>query len=98
MLVFKNALTTMIAMSVMMMAPVYASADEATCRAVLSKCDSALKAEQQENALQKQIIKDQDERFKTVESQLSTQSIWKPLFIGSTIVIIAETLLLALKK
>lgn len=72
-------------------------ADEAQCRSVLSKCDLAVQDLQKENALQKQIIADEDERFKTQTDQLNAEQIWKPIAIGGVVVIGVETLVLILK-
>lgn len=75
-----------------------AHSDEATCRAVLQKCDLALKAQQEVNKTQEQIIKDQMELNITLKDQLATQSIWKPIAIGGIVVIGVETLILILRK
>lgn len=76
----------------------YAQADEAQCRSVLRDCDSALKAEQKETALQKQIIADQTTLINDQKSELREEGIWKPLCIGGVVVIGVETLILVLKK
>lgn len=73
-------------------------ADEAQCRSVLSKCDEALKSTQQENALQKQIIADQDERYKTQTKELMSEKLWRPLAIGAAAAAILEGLVLVFKK
>ncbi len=73
-------------------------ADETTCRSVLHKCDEAVKDLQTENALQKQIIADEDERFKTQTKELNTEQLWKPIALGGVVVIGVETLILILKK
>lgn len=75
-----------------------AHSDEATCRAVLQKCDLALKAQQEVNKTQEQIIQDQLELNIALKDQLSTQSIWKPIAIGGLVVIGVETLILVLRK
>jgi len=72
-------------------------ADEATCRSVLHDCDTTVKALQDQNALQQQIIKDEDDRFSTQTKELKTEQIWKPIAISATLVVIVETALLALK-
>ncbi len=71
-------------------------ADEATCRSVLSKCDQAVQDLQKENALQKQIIADEEARFAEEHKELEAQSIWKPLALGGGVVIAIETLILVL--
>lgn len=81
-----------------MMAASPALSDEAQCRAVLLKCDDALQAQQEVNSLQKQIIADQDARFKAQSEQLDSQAIWKPVAIGAVAVVVLETLILVLKK
>lgn len=73
-------------------------ADETQCRAVLHDCDSALKAEQAENALQKQIIKDQTTVNNDLQSQIKTESLWKPLFFGALTAAVIEGLLITIKK
>ena len=73
-------------------------ADEATCREVLKKCDLALKAQQDVNAIQEKIIQDQVQLNIVLKDQISTQSIWKPLFLGGVVVIGVETLILILRK
>jgi hypothetical protein len=73
-------------------------ADEATCKKVLHDCDAALQAEQTENALQKQIIADQDKRYNDVSSELKSEEFWKPVAEGALVVVVLETLILALKK
>lgn len=72
-------------------------ADEAQCRAVLKDCDAAVTSLQQENALQKQIIADEDARYTAQSKELSTQAIWRPIAIGGVVVIGVETLVLILK-
>lgn len=72
-------------------------ADEATCRAVLHDCDIAVQALQKENALQKQIIADEDTRFATEQKELSTEQLWRPLAIGGVVVIGVETLIILFK-
>lgn len=73
-------------------------ADEATCKNVLHDCDSALKAEQKENALQKQIIADQDARFNEQSKELKSSEFWKPVAEGALVAAILEGLLLTFKK
>jgi hypothetical protein len=73
-------------------------ADEATCRSVLHSCDTAVQDLQKENAIQKQIILDEDDRFKTQTKQLNSEQFWKPVAIGGVVVIGIETLVLILKK
>lgn len=73
-------------------------ADETECRSVLSKCDSALRAQQEVNSLQQQIIADQDARYKEQTTELKTQQLWKPIAEISIGAVIVETLLLVLKK
>jgi len=73
-------------------------ADEATCKSVLHDCDSALKAEQKENALQKQIIADQDARFSEQNKELKSNEFWKPVAEGALVVALLEALILTFKK
>lgn len=73
-------------------------ADEAQCRSVLSKCDEAIKDLQTENALQKQIIADEDDRFKTQTKQLNSEQFWKPVALGAVSAAIIEALILTFKK
>lgn len=73
-------------------------ADEAGCRSVLHSCDAAVQDLQKENAIQKQIIADEDDRFKTQTKELNTEELWKPIAIGGVVVIGVETLVLILKR
>lgn len=73
-------------------------ADEARCRSVLHSCDAAVQDLQKENAIQKQIIADEDDRFKTQTKELNTEELWKPIAIGGVVVIGVETLVLLLKR
>lgn len=73
-------------------------ADEATCRSVLHSCDTAVQDLQKENALQKQIIADEEDRYKTQTKELSSEQFWKPVAIGGGVVIGIETLILIFKK
>lgn len=73
-------------------------ADEAQCRSVLSKCDIAVKDLQKENAIQAQIIKDEDERFKTQTAELNSEQFWKPVAIAGVSLAILEGLVLSFKK
>ncbi len=77
---------------------VTAHSDEASCRSVLQKCDLALKAQQEVNKTQDQIIQDQLKLNENLKSQLDSQSIWKPIALGAGIVIGVETLILLLRK
>jgi hypothetical protein len=73
-------------------------ADEAQCRAVLHDCDNAMQALQKENALQKQIITDEETRFKTQTDELNSEQLWRPIALGATAAAIIEGLILVLKK
>ncbi len=73
-------------------------ADEVQCLSVLGKCGIAVQDLQKENAIQKQIIADEDERFKTQTKELNTEQLWKPIALGGVVVIGVETLILILKK
>lgn len=73
-------------------------ADEAQCRSVLNKCDTAVKDLQKENALQAQIIKDEDNRFATQTKELNSEQFWRPMFLGLSVVVGVETVILLLKK
>ena len=81
----------------MMTAAVPLKADEAQCKSVLSKCDEAVKDLQNENAIQKQIISDEETRFNTEHRELETSRIWQPVALGGIVVIGVETLILVLK-
>lgn len=70
---------------------------QADCTSVLHACDDAVTALQKENALQKQIIIDQDNRFATEHKELETEKIWEPVALGGIIIIGVETLVLVLK-
>lgn len=72
-------------------------ADEAGCKVVLHDCDNAVKALQTENALQKQIISDEEDRFNTEHKELISEQLWKPLFLGCTVVIGIETIILVFR-
>jgi hypothetical protein len=91
----KNATILMLAVLVLLPANVFAS--EVECRSVLSKCDTAVKDLQKENALQAQIIKDEDDRFATQTKELNSEQFWRPIAIGGVVVIGVETLVLILK-
>lgn len=73
-------------------------ADEAQCKAVLHDCDVAVQDLQKENVLQKQIIADEDTRFKTQTKELNSEQFWRPFAIGGIVIISVETLILVLKK
>lgn len=73
-------------------------ADEAGCRAVLHDCDTAVQQLQKENALQKQIIADEDSRFATQTKELHSEEFWRPIAIGGVVVISVETLILIFRK
>lgn len=66
------------------------------CTSVLHECNDALVAEQKVNAIDKQIIADQDARFAEEHKELDSASIWKPIAIGGVLVISVETALLVL--
>lgn len=83
-------------LSILISIPSYAS--EKDCRSVLHDCDTAVKDLQTENALEAQIIKDEDARFATQTSELKTEQIWKPIAEGAIVAAILEGLILALKK
>lgn len=87
---------TLILLSFLFATPVFA--DETECRSVLHKCDDALRAQQDLNALQKQIIADQEERHQLEAKEIQTQAIWKPIAIGGIVVIGVETLILILRR
>lgn len=78
--------------------PIPSYATEAQCMSVLSRCDIAVQDLQKENAIQKQIILDEDTRFNTQTKELNTEEIWKPIAIGGVVVIGVETLVLILKR
>ncbi len=67
-----------------------------TCMSVLHKCDAALQAEKDVNAIDQQIIADEEARFAEEHKELEAQSIWKPLALGGGVVIAIETLILVL--
>ena len=69
-------------------------ADEAQCKSVLHACDEAVQDLQKENALQKQIIADEDARYKDEHKELEVEQIWKPLAVGGILVISVETVFL----
>lgn len=73
-------------------------ADEAECRSVLKKCDIALRAEQDLNNINKEIIKNLTAVNNFQSEQLKEQSIWKPIAIGGVSIAIVETLILVLRK
>ena len=75
--------------------PVAASEDQ--CRAVLHDCDTALQKEQTVNALDQQIISDQNKRFADQTSELHTEEVWKPIALGAVTAAIIEGIILALK-
>ena len=74
----------------------YATEDQ--CRAVLKDCDAAVKDLQKENALQAQIIKDEDDRFATQTKELNSEQFWKPIAIAGVSLAILEGLILSFKK
>jgi len=71
---------------------------QADCTSVLHDCDSALKAEQKVNALDQQIIAEQDKRYKDQTSELHEEEFWRPLAIGAIGAAILEGLVLSFKK
>lgn len=73
-------------------------ADEAQCRDVLHKCDTALNAQLEVNKKLNLIIQDQEKVINLQDEQLKEQSIWKPIAIGAGIVVGVETLILILRK
>jgi hypothetical protein len=75
-----------------------AHADEANCKAVLHDCDTALRAEQKVNSLDKQIIDDQNKRFADQSTELKKEEFWRPMFLGLSVVVGVETAILLLKK
>jgi hypothetical protein len=85
-------------MAMMGMVSLPLKADETQCKAVLHDCDKAVKALETENALQKQIISDEDARYKAQHQELEIEQVWKPLCIGGIIVISVETVFLLFKK
>jgi hypothetical protein len=74
------------------------NADEAQCRAVLQDCDTAVQTLQKETALQKQIIADEDDRFKNQTKELHSEQFWKPVALGALSAAIIEGLILSFKK
>jgi len=95
--VFQFARKSLILSLFILMLQAPAFADEAQCKAVLHDCDTALKAQQSVNALQAQIIKDEDARFAAQTTELNIEKIWKPIAVGGLLVIGVETLVLILK-
>lgn len=85
-------------MAMMVTASLPLKADEATCKAVLHDCDQAVQDLQKENALQKQIISDEDMRYKVEHQELEIEQVWKPLAISGIVVIVVESVLLGFKK
>lgn len=73
-------------------------ADEAQCRAVLHLCDSALTMQRNSNNLQQQIIADQDARFKEVQKEVQSASLWKPIAIGGITAALLEALIIVIRK
>lgn len=73
-------------------------ADEATCRSVLHSCDTAVHDLQKENAIQKQLIQDEEERFSTQSKELRSEEFWKPVAIGAVGAALLEGLILSFKK
>lgn len=73
-------------------------ADEAQCKRVLHDCDAALQAEQKVNALDQQIIKDQDQRFSDQATEIRREEFWRPVAIGGFVVSVSLMTLLLLKK
>lgn len=78
--------------------PINLNADETTCRATLTKCDLAVHALQQVNSDQAEQIKIQQSLNDSLQSKINEDSFWKPLAEGALVVVILETLILALKK
>ena|SRR5271165_4097264 len=91
----KIAIILISLLSILSTTTVYA--DEATCRSVLHDCDSALQASRKENAIDKQIIADQNTVINTQHSELEIDQIWKPLAIGGMVVSIGAITILVLK-
>ena len=75
-----------------------AHSDESTCKDVLKKCDLALHAQIEVNKTQEEIIQDQIKLITTQKSQISEESLWKPIAIGGIVVIGVETLILILRR
>jgi hypothetical protein len=67
-----------------------------TCMSVLHQCDLALKAEQNVNALQTQIISDEETRFAAEHKELITANVWKPIAEATSAIAIIEAIILAL--
>ena len=53
-----------------------ASTDKPSCNSVLHLCDTALKEEIKVNALQKQLIADQDARYNILNSEYESSKAW----------------------
>lgn len=85
-------------MMTMMTVSLPLKADEAQCKSVLTKCDLAIKALEKENALQKQIIADEDTRSKDQTSELHREEFWRPIAYGAIVTAIIEGLILSFKK
>lgn len=90
--------TKILLLAVSILLTIHAHADETQCKSVLHDCDNAVNELQKENALQKQIIADEDERFKTQSKELNTEQIWRPIALGGLVAIGVETLVLVLRK
>jgi hypothetical protein len=73
-------------------------ADEAQCRSVLHDCDAAVQDLQKENAIQKQLIADEDARYKTQTAELNSEQFWKPVALGALAAAVIEGLILSFKK
>jgi hypothetical protein len=73
-------------------------ATEEQCRSVLSKCDLAVQDLQKENNIQKQIILDEDTRFKIQTSELNREEFWRPIAIAGVSLAILEGIVLSFKK
>ena len=80
------------------LAPNTAFADEATCKRVLHDCNDALVAEQHANALDQQIIADEEKRYLTQTAELKSDQIWKPIALGAIGAALLEGLILTFKK
>lgn len=75
-----------------------AHSDEAQCRDVLKKCDTALSAQRELNDSLREVIKDQNSLISAQDEKLKEESIWKPIAIGAGVVVGIETLILILRK
>ena len=70
---------------------------QADCISVLHQCDDAVQALQKENALQAQIIKDQNSRYDEQTKEIKDESLWKPIALGATAAALLEGAILVLK-